>query len=798
MSCKYLKMALLTLASVMSWASHAQTREIAGKVVDADGTDLQFVNVVLLSLPDSLIVTGTMTDEQGLFRMTADLNRAVVQLSSLGYKTLHLPVAEVDGQMVHMVEDNAVLAEVVVKGILPKTKLTGNSMITTIQGTVLSNSGSAHDILSKVPGMTQRDDRLEVIGKGSPVFYINGRKVQDLEELKVLHSSQVQNIEVIANPGAAYDASVSAVVRIRTLKIQGDGFGFDISAGNNQDLQYGYSDPAMTLNFKYRRNFIDIFGMVNYRNNNMVNISNPVQESNFMQNSQLINIFQDSHFTSHDVKRRINANLGFNWQIGNDHSVGVRIERQDMFDSYNEYTIGNIIEYYNRNDALSDFKDENSSSEYERYLQPYSWNGNAYYNGQMGKLNIDLNVDFVSRKQGRDSEISETLMNGDKRTMTQEYMTLTEFWAGKLILSYPIWRGQLQAGTELSFVDRSSYFSMSGYPLPSVDSHVDENNMAGFANYSFSLPKVGNFSAGLRYEYVGFDYSDRLNPDQNLSRYTSDFFPSVSWSSQFGQVRTSLAYSARIARPSYEKLSENINYINSYSLEQGNSKLKNETIYEVSASVGWQWLNLFAAYERRDNTITNGFYLYNDEGVVLLKQINLDTPLRNIAVFLSAAPTWGCYSPNWTLGVQRFFYTRTLPDPSEPSGQRTLTTRKPVFFMDFNNTFRFRHSWQIEANLNVMTKGDMMNFAFLADTYNLGITVQKCWLKNDALCLRATVSDVLMHRTTNIFLDSGYNTLRQTSSQNYHGLNITLRYTFNSSSNKYKGSGAGTEAQSRL
>jgi hypothetical protein len=97
-----------------------------------------------------------------------------------------------------------------------------------------------------------------------------------------------------------------------------------------------------------------------------------------------------------------------------------------------------------------------------------------------------------------------------------------------------------------------------------------------------------------------------------------------------------------------------------------------------------------------------------------------------------------------------------------------------------------------------MTKGDMMNFVFLANTYNLGITVQKCWLKNDALCLRATVSDVLLHRTTNMLLDSGYNTLRQISSQNYHRLNITLRYTFNSSSNKYKGSGAGTEAQSRL
>ena len=407
-------------------------------------------------------------------------------------------------------------------------------------------------------------------------------------------------------------------------------------------------------------------------------------------------------------------------------------------------------------------------------------------------------MDFVTRKQGKDSEISEARMNGEQYAMSQEHRVSTELWAGKLVLSYPVWKGQIQAGTEMSFVDRDNYFSMTGYPLPSTDSYVDENNIAGFANYSFSLPKAGNFSAGLRYEYVGFDYSDKLNPGQNMSRYTSDFFPSVSWSDQFGQIRTSLAYSARIARPSYDRLNENINYVNAYSLEQGNSKLKNETIYEISANVGWQWLNLFAAYERRDNTMTNGFYLYNDEGVVLLKQVNLETPLRNIAAFLSAAPTWGCYSPNWTLGVQRYFYTQILPDPSAPSGERTLTAKKPVFFFDLNNTFRFRKSWQMEANLNVMTKGDMMNFTFLADTYNLGITVQKCWLKNDALCLRATVSDVLQHRTTHVFLDSGYNTLRQTSSQNYHRLNIILRYTFNSSSNKYKGSGAGTEAQSRM
>ena len=736
----FLKLASSLFAVMMPVGVFAQTKEISGKVI---------------ALPDSTIVQGTVTDA-------------------------------------------TMLAEAVVKAFMPKTKLTGNSMITTIKGTVLGNSGTAEEMLSKVPGMTSRDDKLEVIGKGAPVFYINGRKVHDVEELKNLHSTEIHNVEVVTNPGAMYDATLSSVVRIRTVRRLGEGFGFNLTAGNNQDLRYGYSDPTATLNFKYRRNSVDVFGMVNYRNSNNVTVSRPVQASNFLHKGQLINIYQNSDWFNLDVRRQINSNLGFNWQISNDHSVGIRVERQDIFDSYNEYTIDNIIEYHNRNDAVYDFKDENSSSGYGKYLQPYSWNGNAYYNGQIGKLNIDLNVDFVTRKQGKDSEISEARMNGEQYAMSQEHRVSTELWAGKLVLSYPVWKGQLQAGTEMSFVDRDNYFSMTGYPLPSTDSYVDENNIAGFANYSFSLPKAGNFSAGLRYEYVGFDYSDKLNPGQNMSRYTSDFFPSVSWSDQFGQIRTSLAYSARIARPSYDRLNENINYVNAYSLEQGNSKLKNETIYEVSANVGWQWLNLFAAYERRDNTMTNGFYLYNDEGVVLLKQVNLETPLRNIAAFLSAAPTWGCYSPNWTLGVQRYFYTQILPDPSQPSGQRVLTARKPVFFLDLNNTFRFRHSWQVEANLNVMTKGDMMNFAFLADTYNLGITVQKCWLKNDALCLRATVSDLLLHRTTNIFLDSGYNTLRQTSSQNYHRLNITLRYTFNSSSNKYKGSGAGTEAQSRL
>ena len=792
-----MKWIAVAVMSVLSQVAFPQTRELTGKVVDKDGEDMPFVNVVLLSLPDSTIMHGTVTDEQGMFSISADISIGTLQLSMLGYETVSLPVEEVRGQIIVMEEDMNMLGEAVVKGFMPKTKLTGNSMITTIQGTVLGNAGTTHEMLSKVPGMTQRDDKLEVIGKGAPVFYINGRKVQDVDELKSLHSDEIHNVEVITNPGAIYEATVSSVVRIRTIRRQGEGFGFNLTGGNNQDLRYGYSDPAATLNFKYRRNSVDVFGMVNYADKNNVSISQPVQTSWFTNNGQLININQDSWWFSHNVNHDLNANLGLNWQISQNHSVGVRVETRNNFNPTGDYRINNTVDFRNLASPSADYVDESVTEGSETMSMPYYWTGNAYYNGQVGKLNVDFNVDFVTRKNGQVADITEAGTRG-KSQMRNEHESTSELWATKLVLSYPVWKGQLQAGTEMSFVDRASCFTMTGYPLPSTDSDVNEKNVAGFVNYAFKLDRFGNLSAGLRYEHVGFDYVDILNPDQSLTRYTDDLFPSISWSNQFGKFRTSLAYSSKVARPSYDRLNENINYMNSFSLEQGNSKLKNETIYEVSVTVGYQWLNLFVAYERRDNTLTQGASLYNDEGVILMKHINLDQPLRNVAAFLSAAPTFGCYSPNWTLGIQRYFYSQTLMDPSHPDGQRTLTAKKPVLFMDLNNAFRFKRSWQLEANLNVMTKGDMMQFAFLRNTYNLGLVVQKCWLKNDALCLRVSLSDVLQMRTTEMFLDNGYFQLHQTSSQNYHRLNVTLRYTFNSSNNKYKGSGAGKEAQNRM
>ncbi|MDO4196511.1 MAG: TonB-dependent receptor, partial [Prevotellaceae bacterium] len=120
-------------------------------------------------------------------------------------------------------DSTVVLNEVVVKSIAPKTKLRGDAIVTRIQGSALAQSGSAYEMLGKVPGMMMQGESLEVIGKGAPVFYVNGRKLYDIEELKRMRSEDILEVEVINSPGAQYDATVRSVVRIRTRRPQGEG-----------------------------------------------------------------------------------------------------------------------------------------------------------------------------------------------------------------------------------------------------------------------------------------------------------------------------------------------------------------------------------------------------------------------------------------------------------------------------------------------------------------------------------------------------------------------------------------------
>ena len=233
-----------------------------GKVVDENGEPVPYANVAVLSQTDSTVLCGVTTLEDGTFNIITKETEGIMMVSILGYQTQYL--SPVDGAVITLKEDTAMLEGATVTAVMPKTKLTGEGLLTSVRGSVLENAGTAKDVLAKTPGMIKGQNGLEVIGKGAPLVYINGRKVTDSSELDRLQSDEIQSIEVITNPGVQYDASVGSVVRIRTIRRQGEGFGFNLFAQDEQSLRWDKgNDPFGSLNVKYRSGGVDVFGGIN-------------------------------------------------------------------------------------------------------------------------------------------------------------------------------------------------------------------------------------------------------------------------------------------------------------------------------------------------------------------------------------------------------------------------------------------------------------------------------------------------------------------------------------------------------
>ena len=134
-----LRLIAVMAALMMTMMSFAKIQDIHGKVIDEKGEPLPFVNVVLLSLPDSVFVQGAVTDEYGLFTIATDQNMGLLKLTSVGYETMYVKCA--DGLTIQMKEDTHMLGEVVVKSQLPKTHVKGDAMRTTVEGTILEKAG---------------------------------------------------------------------------------------------------------------------------------------------------------------------------------------------------------------------------------------------------------------------------------------------------------------------------------------------------------------------------------------------------------------------------------------------------------------------------------------------------------------------------------------------------------------------------------------------------------------------------------------------------------------------------------
>ena len=802
---------IITLISfiVLSTAqmqSEAQT--LKGQVSEMGGSSIPYAAVVLRSSTNQKVIEGCLSGEDGHFKLnlsekfntpgskSAYGNKFILEVSSIGYKSAYreLDSSDLDAVFNFILEDDSEMLEAAVfSAELPKTRIEDDAIVTRVKSSVLEHSGNAYDVLAKVPGMMRQGDDIQVIGKGHPVYYINNRKVVDESELGRLQSEYIKEIEVISNPGSAYAADVSAVVRIRTIQRIDEGLSALVNFNDYQTLRNGNNLLSSGIALDWRVKKAEIMLRLDLNLDYLKNYSFELEQI-----TRTEHIFkQEGPMSYNGLDFKGNFDLAFNYDFNENNSIGARLQKTGTFDSYSHALVDNRVSI--------------DGKEYDRLLSErddsYDHNGptlfNVFYSGKSGKMNIDLNINSYSSSSTVESKINE---NSEYARSLSLYLSLNKSVSRmhdyRLVLAHPLGQGKLTAGSEGSRIRRDNDYSIDNEHIKNSTSIALEKNLSVFAEYSLFIERAGMLTAGLRFEHTAFDYDMK---EERQSRSYPSLFPSISFATEIAGIQALISYSAKTRRPTFNDLRSGIEYSSRFTLNSGNPQLKNETIHSAGIALNKGIFSLSGSYERIENAIFDWTYPYDDSGTVLISMTNFPKPLRRFNLFLVASPSKGAFTSSMVSGIKAQRISLNLPDPSMPEGSRVVSYNRPMFIFNSNNYLRLGASWQLELSSEFYSKADFGNASLQENYWNLYFAVQKSFLRDKNLIFRLSIGDIFQTAMHDVLMDLGNYTLRQNdingesrSQFEMHRAGISLKYNINSRKGTYRGKGSSKDNIDRL
>ena len=695
--------------------------KLSGHIVDEKGVPMPFANVSLLSVADSSFITGGVSNENGDFVIPCQMKHIIAKISTIGYKTVIRNAAVGKMGTITLQPETYTIKGVEIKGEIPQYKMVTGGMAVDVQHSVLHDVGTADDLLSMIPMVQKRDGKFEVLAKGEPEIYINNKKVTGANELKMLKSADIKNVEVITAPGAKYNAEVNAVIRIKTLKPQGDGF--SLSLYNQSRLNnkwYNYDD----LTLKYRTNGLEAFANIALDNGN--------------------------YSTEQDVDQEIH-----------------------------------ISKHYTKNGTF--YGDVFLETDIREKNKPV-WELNSYYVGKVGKLGIDFNATVLrncSENINYQYEHSEELGSRPITTTTDDKSTMA---AGKLVLTYPVWKGELTGGSEVTSTQRHGNNLNAEGIIPASDTEREEKNIAGFAEYQTQLGQW-HMNAGLRYEHVSTNYTSFGVKQEEPSRTYNDLFPTLSAAWQKGKWGAQLSYTKRITRPQYSQLTSMVVYDSRMLYEGGNPMLRPSIRQGIDFILTYAWLNFATGFTRENDFFTHTGKIYDEENeIIILTPENFDHQDRVYAT-LTASPKIGIWQPITTL-----HYYQQMFDSEKYGAPKKLN--KPEFSARLQNWFILGTTAKALLDINY-TGSNHWGMMYRGTSCSVNARVQKTFLKGN-LIATLYADDIFRSARNNMITYYGIGTTGNKIYTYTQAVGFTISYNFNATTSKYKGTGAGNDEKSRL
>jgi iron complex outermembrane receptor protein len=705
----------------LSFISYAQTKtaRISGTVIDGNAKTIESSTITLLYSKDSSVVKMSFADKNGHFEFeNIPEGKYLVSVSAVGHQKGYSEIFEItpaknslELKTIELVQQSKNLSEVTVVSRKPLIEQKIDRTIVNVDAAVSNVGATALEVLEKSPGITvDKDGNISLKGKQGVQIYIDGRPSylsgQDLVNLlKNMSASQLDQIEIMTNPPAKYDAAGnSGIINIKTKKNKQVGFNGNATAGYSQGKYWRTNE---SLNMNYRNGKLNTF--MNYGFNKNYGFQELTIHRTFLHPDKTIDAlfdqvaFMPRHNTSNNLK------LGLDYFADKKTTLGF-------------VASGFINPETQLNYNTSYLK--NSSNEVDSIVNS---TGNTKDKWKNGSLNLNFRHEFDStgRELTADLDYSKYLStnkqlftnasfnpNGTKRGQTDLLGDLPvniNIYSAKMDYTHPLKKNaKLEAGVKTSYVNtdnEANYYNLIGTEwetdyLKTNRFQYKENINAAYINLSKQYKKLG-IQAGVRFEntnYKGHQLGNTQKPDSAFNNNYNSLFPSVFLSysvnekNQFG-----FNIGRRIDRPAYQDLNPFLFFLDNYTYESGNPFLKPQYSTNIELSHTYKgFLNTTLNYSRTKDFFTETFEQLDHATVVRNGNIGVR---QNAGISISAqiqpkkwwsASLYGNYNYNSFKG--------------ELYGELIHVKASNVLF-NVNNEFKFSKGWGAELSGFYRTKG---------------------------------------------------------------------------------------------
>ncbi|THH34543.1 outer membrane beta-barrel protein [Neolewinella litorea] len=716
---------LLLLLSVFVQEIGAQV-SVSGAVTDAGDRPIPFATVTLLA-PDSTLLSGNHTDDQGRFTLTTTFRgSALLSASSIGYATRSRQVFigenndTYDIGKLTLVESSQTLAEVTVTGERATVGAALDKKIFDLSSQQAQGGGSILDAMKALPGVTiTQEGEVQLRGSDRVAVLVDGKQSAltgygNQRGLGSIPAANIERIEIINNPSASYDAAgmagiINIIYKTGTERGLNGEAGLSLALGEittrREDL------PTDLGRYRLNPHLQPNFGL-DYRNDKLHAWT---QASVLVQRKLPNNEFTQRNYS--DGRRTLSQVPENRSQIHYVARAGVDYELNEA----NTLSVSGIYDYEHHIDtAQIPFLNLNTGERY-RYWHWKEDESTGYVNGRVDYRHafaqpghqVELAAQFT---QGKEDE--QYFLNDSTRYRraqdTSHLIAIENTTAFNLDYVRPLAAGRLELGSQLRYRSLPVTYEIAQgvrsiiYPGLGEESKWTEDLYAGYANYVYESPRF-EAEAGLRVEQTAVTYT--LDPE-NIYYARDDaydyfkLYPNVRLTLKADERnRISLFFNRRVDRPGEQELRAFAKYDDPELLKVGNPYLRPQFTHTVEAAYRrlWETGSLFAAvYTRASQDAFQRIFSIDDSNpdYDIVNRIYQNTGRatnRGVELLWSQeVGDWWKYSAGvnvYRIGIEA--YTGTLLFPTVRPFTLAASTENS-FDLKFNNQFTLPGNWQAQ------------------------------------------------------------------------------------------------------